>query len=147
VNEYTQWRNFTKVIDKAMLACKTSGHDVLSDFAEISKIVEAGVTSKSMKDYELSRYACYLIVQNSDLRKGLDVRDKILDFVRSTELIANLFRISQTEEKLKCDKIDTAEKANSAHYSVGREVRSAIERIGGNNARRFTDTRKEHCSN
>jgi DNA-damage-inducible protein D len=69
VLEYTQWRNFTKVIDKAMLACKTSGHDVLSDFAEVSKIVEAGATSKPMKDYALSRYACYLIVQNSDPRK------------------------------------------------------------------------------
>ena len=66
VLDYTQWRNFTKVIDKAMIACSNSGHDVIYDFAEVSKIVDAGATSKPVKDYKLSRYACYLIVQNGD---------------------------------------------------------------------------------
>jgi len=67
--DYTQWRNFMKVLDKAMIACSNSGHDVVYDFAEVSKIVDAGATSKPVKDYELSRYACYLIVQNGDPRK------------------------------------------------------------------------------
>ena len=49
----------------------------------------------------------------------------------STELIANLFRISQTEEKLKRDAIDSPENASSVHHAVGREVRAAIERVGG----------------
>ncbi|MBQ6132891.1 MAG: DNA damage-inducible protein D [Lachnospiraceae bacterium] len=214
--EYTQWRNFENVIKRAMIACENSGHSILDDFAEVSKIVEAGATSKPKKDYELSRYACYLIVQNGDPRKqvialgqtyfaiqtyrqeladhynqldedrrrlvvrgdikqwnqllaetahdagvitneefaifqnagymglygGLDVDDihskkklsaeqKILDFMGSTELIANLFRISQTEEKLRKDNIIGAEKATSTHYAVGREVRKAIEKIGG----------------
>ena len=62
-------RNFQKVIDRAMIACENSGHEVTYDFAEVSKIVEAGATSKSIKDYELTRYACYLIVQNGDPRK------------------------------------------------------------------------------
>ncbi|MCL2087478.1 MAG: DNA damage-inducible protein D [Oscillospiraceae bacterium] len=213
---YTQWRNFIKVTDKAMIACKNSGHEVLHDFAEVSKIVESGVAKKSVKDYQLSRYACYLIVQNGDprkevialgqtyfaiqtyrqevrdrfkqldedsrrlvvrgdikqwnqllaqaacdagvitetefaifqnagyvglygglavedihKRKGLDVREKILDFMGSTELIANLFRISQTEEKLKRDKVSTADEANRAHNAVGNEVRAAIKRVGG----------------
>ncbi|MCL1802014.1 MAG: DNA damage-inducible protein D, partial [Eubacteriaceae bacterium] len=57
VLDYTQWRNFTKVIDKAMIACNNSGHDIIYDFAEVSKIVDAGATSKPVKDYELSRYA------------------------------------------------------------------------------------------
>ena len=69
VLDYTQWRNFTRVMDKAMIACSNSGHDVINDFAEVSKIVDAGATSKPVKDYELSRYACYLIVQNGDPRK------------------------------------------------------------------------------
>ena len=56
-------------MDKAMIACKTSGRNVSDDFAEVSKIVEAGATSKPVKDYELSRYACYMIVQNGDPRK------------------------------------------------------------------------------
>lgn len=67
--EYTQWRNFENVIKRAMIACENSGHSILDDFAEVSKIVEAGATSKPKKDYELSRYACYLIVQNGDPRK------------------------------------------------------------------------------
>lgn len=46
----------------------------------------------------------------------------------STELIANLFRILQTEEKLRKDKVEGAEAATKAHYSVGKEVRSAIEK-------------------
>jgi len=67
--EYTEWRNFSKVINRAMIACENSGHDIFSDFVEVNKIVEAGATSKSIKDYELTRYACYLIVQNGDPRK------------------------------------------------------------------------------
>jgi DNA-damage-inducible protein D len=64
-------------------------------------------------------------------RKGLEVGQKILDYMGSTELIANLFRISQTEEKLRKDDVDNAKDATSVHYTVGREVRSAIEKIGG----------------
>lgn len=67
--DYTQWRNFEKVIDRAKIACENSGHNSLHDFADISKIVIAGATHKKVKDYELSRYACYLIVQNGDPRK------------------------------------------------------------------------------
>lgn len=50
-----------------MIACENSGHSVLNDFVEANKIVEAGVTVIPKKDYELSRYACYLIVQNGDI--------------------------------------------------------------------------------
>lgn len=49
----------------------------------------------------------------------------------STELIANLFRISQTEEKLKKDKTATADAANEVHFIVGKEVRGTIVRVGG----------------
>ena len=55
VLDYSQWRNFQKVIDRAMIACENSGHEVAYDFAEVSKIVEAGATRKSIKDYELKR--------------------------------------------------------------------------------------------
>ncbi len=214
--EYAKWENFSKVIVRAMIACENSGHDISNDFPEVRKIVEAGATSKPKKDYELSRYACYLIVQNGDPRKevialgqtyfaiqtyrqevadhfnqldedrrrlvvrgdikqwnqllaetahdagvisneefaifqnagymglygGLDVDDihsrkklevgqKILDYMGSTELIANLFRISQTEEKLRKDRVKGAEAATSIHYNVGKEVRTAIKKIGG----------------
>jgi len=216
VLEYVQWRNFAKVLERAILACKNSGYPVSDHFAEVSKIVEAGATSKPVIDYKLSRYACYLIVQNGDPRKevialgqtyfaiqtrrqevadyfnqldednkrlvirgdikqwnqmlaesahnagvitdeeyaafqnagymglygglkvedihkkkGLKKTDRILDFMSSTELIANLFRISQTEEKLKKDKAATADAANEIHFIVGKEVRGTIERVGG----------------
>ena len=49
----------------------------------------------------------------------------------STELIANLFRISQTDEKLRKDKIQGADNATKVHYNVGKEVRNAIKKIGG----------------
>ena len=52
-----------------MIACENSEHSVNDDFLEVSKIVKAGATSKPIIDYELSRYACYLIVQNGDPRK------------------------------------------------------------------------------
>ena len=56
--DYTQWRNFTGVIKRAMIARENSGHIVFHDFAEVSKIVKVGATNKVVKDYELSRYVC-----------------------------------------------------------------------------------------
>ena len=67
--EYNKWENFHKVIKRAMIACENSGHIIADDFPEVRKIVSAGATSKPVKDYELTRYACYLIVQNGDPRK------------------------------------------------------------------------------
>ena len=214
--EYAKWDNFHKVIKRAMIACENAGHSILDQIPEVGNLVVGGVAPREKVDYELTRYACYLIVQNGDPRKevialgqtyfaiqtyrqeladhfnqldedrrrlvvrgdikqwnqllaetahdagvitneefaifqnagymglygGLDVDDihnrkgltinqKILDYMGSTELIANLFRISQTEEKLRKDHIHGAEKATQTHYAVGREVRNAIEKIGG----------------
>jgi len=63
--------------------------------------------------------------------KGLGVRDKILDFMGSEELVANLFRISQTDSKLTRENIHGADAASDTHYVVGREVRTAIQRVRG----------------
>ncbi|MCB7039959.1 MULTISPECIES: DNA damage-inducible protein D [Eubacteriales] len=216
VLDYNKWENFHKVIKRAMIACENSGYDVVHDFPEVRKIVNAGATTKPILDYELSRYACYLIVQNGDPRKevialgqtyfaiqtyrqevadrfnqldedsrrlvvrgdikqwnqllaetarnagvitaeefalfqnagyvglyggmtvddihkkkGLAIGQKILDYMGSTELVANLFRISQTEEKLRKDEVSDAATATATHHSVGKEVRAAIEKIGG----------------
>ncbi len=214
--DYNKWENFHKVIKRAMIACENSGHSISHDFPEVRKIVPAGATRKPLLDYELTRYACYLIVQNGDPRKevialgqtyfaiqtyrqevadrfnqldedsrrlvvrgdikqwnqllaetahnagvitneefaifqnagyiglyggltvddihekkGLEVGQKILDYMGSTELIANLFRISQTEEKLRKDNVSDANTATIVHHTVGKEVRKAIEEIGG----------------
>jgi len=112
VLEYVEWRNFSKVIDRAMLACRNSGFSIEEHFAEVSKTVEMPIKpkkigfvevnktkneldlgftdlsktknepdlgfadlsktkTKSIVDYKLSRYACYLIVQNGDPRKEI----------------------------------------------------------------------------
>jgi DNA-damage-inducible protein D len=65
-------------------------------------------------------------------RKELNYRQDILDFMGSEELAANLFRITQTDSKLKRDEVDNEYDANSIHYNVGKEVRNSIKRMGGN---------------
>lgn len=217
VLEYTQWRNFLSVIEKAVEACANSGFDVADHFADVSKMIELAKGAKrEIEDIELSRYACYLIVQNADPRKrivalgqtyfavqtrrqelqdefnkldenakrlaireeirdhnkslaeaaqmagvktpqeyavfqnkgyqglygGLGVKEihqrkslkksqKILDHMGSTELAANLFRATQTDEKIRRDKVKGKEKANRTHFVVGKTVRDTIKKLGG----------------
>lgn len=70
VLQYKKWENFSKVIDRAKLACDNSGLSIQDHFPEVRKMVEIGSnTVRELLDYELSRYACYLIVQNGDPRK------------------------------------------------------------------------------
>lgn len=69
--------------------------------------------------------------QGIQRRKGLKAKQQILDHMGSAELAANLFRATQTEEKLRKDKIRSKEAANSTHFEVGRKVRQAIRDIGG----------------
>ena len=72
-----------------------------------------------------------LTVEDIHKKKNLKAKDKILDFMGSEELAANLFRITQTEAKLKRENVKTKEKANNTHYTVGKTVRKAIKDIGG----------------
>ena len=74
---------------------------------------------------------CGMTVDDIHRRKGLAIGQKILDYMGSTELIANLFRISQTEEKLRKDQVSTSDAATAVHYAVGNEVREAIRKIDG----------------
>ena len=64
-------------------------------------------------------------------RKKLRYREDILDNMGSEELADNIFRIAQTDAKLKRDNVDNEYTANSAHYEVGKEVRNSIKRLGG----------------
>lgn len=215
--EYTEWRNFQKLIEKAQTACENSDMAVDECFVEVNKtspMPNGGV--KLIDDYILSRYACYLIVMNGDprkeviavgqtyfavkarqqelidhydelsedqkrlairkemkahnkslaeaaqkagviksydfaifqnygyqglygglgakeihARKGLKENEQILDHMGSTELAANLFRATQTDEKLRRENIRGKEKANQTHYEVGRKVRQTIAELGG----------------
>ena len=64
--EYKEWRLFANIIEKAQAACSQSNNNINSHFGVYSKIVIAGKTTKPIIDYKLSRYACYLIVQNAN---------------------------------------------------------------------------------
>ena len=64
-------------------------------------------------------------------RKGLGKNQNILDYMGSTELAANLFRATQTEEKLRREHIQGKEEANKTHFEVGKKVRQTISELGG----------------
>ena len=89
------------------------------------------------KDYAIFQNYGYMGLYNGlkaqDIkeRKGLKKSQNILDHMGSTELAANLFRATQTEEKLKRDNVKGKEKANATHYQVGKKVREAIDELGG----------------
>ena len=118
-------------------------------------------SQREIADIKLSRYACYLIVMNGDprkevialsktyfaiktcrninglgmkdihKRKGLKKNEQILDHMGATELAANLFRITQTDDKLRRENIKGKEKANETHFAVGKKVRQTIAELGG----------------
>ena len=70
VLEYKRWDKFCNVIENAKIACEKSNYGVTDHFAQAGKMVKIGSrTSRNIMDYKLSRYACYLIVQNADSRK------------------------------------------------------------------------------
>ena len=210
---YKEWRYFASVIEKAQVACSQSNNNINSHFGVNTKIVRAGISSKPVINYKLSRYACYLIVQNANpkfetvalgqtyfaiqtrkmelteeeyaklsedekriyrrqrtrdgnkalyklavakgvknfdkftnagyrglyngataddiaKRKGLRYREEILDYMGSAELVANEFRIVQTEEMLERQKEKSEKIASDTHFRVGREVRDTIKRLG-----------------
>lgn len=70
--EYAEYRNFLPVIEKAKIACEVSGHDIEDHFVHINEIVQLGSkATRQIDNIKLSRYACYLIVQNADPHKQL----------------------------------------------------------------------------
>ena len=70
VIEYTEWRNFSKVLKKAKEACENSGFNVDEQLVEVNKLSKRNNNANvNIQDFKLTRYMCYLIVQNADPSK------------------------------------------------------------------------------
>ncbi len=157
--QYDNYRNFLKVVAKARIACEQSGQAITDHFVEADEMVSIGSGAKrKITDVNLSRYACYLIVQNAGVilpidfaifqdhgyiglygglkakdihaRKELEEGQEILDYMGSDELAANIFRASLTKQKLEREQIKGKVKANHAHNEMGRAVRETIIKTG-----------------
>lgn len=101
--EYKEWRNFLKVIDKAKVACQGSINAVSDHFVEVNKMANIGSgAAREIDDIELSRYACYLIVQNGDPRKKVIALGQSYFAVktRQQELIENFDQLDEDTKRL-----------------------------------------------
>lgn len=102
----------------------------LAEAAQMAGIVD-------QRDYAIFQNKGYqglyggLGVKEIHARKGLKKSQKILDHMGSTELAANLFRATQTDEKLRRENIQGKDAANQTHFNVGRKVRQTIKELGG----------------
>jgi DNA-damage-inducible protein D len=133
VLEYLNFRNFEPVVEKAKEACIKSGHAVADHFAQMRTMVTIGSgAQREIEDCALSRYACHLVIQNADPSKPLvALGQTILEHMGSTELAANLFRATQTEEKSRRENVRHKDQANRIHGEVDRKVRRTIHELGG----------------
>lgn len=103
VLEYAEWRNFNKVIEKAKIACKNAENGVELHFVEVNKtspMPNGG--NKIMQDYQLSRYACYLIVQNGDPNKEVIALGQTYFAVktRQQELLENYPELTENQKRV-----------------------------------------------
>jgi len=101
--EYKQWRRFESVILRAIKACENSGNTISDHFANVGKMVDIGSESqRKVEDYQLSRYACYLIVQNGDPRKEIIALGQTYFAVktRQQELIENYDSMTEDQKRL-----------------------------------------------
>lgn len=141
VLEYKRWDKFCSVIENAKIACEKSNYGVTDHFAQVGKMVKIGSrTSRNIMDYKLSRYACYLIVQNADSRKQVVALGQTYFAVqtRKQELTEKEYDNLTEDEKrfykrslTRKDNISSERAANETHYNIGKNIREVIAKNGG----------------
>ena len=122
--EYTEWRRFKGVINKAIINCKSSNNNILDHFVDADKMVSIGSnTKRNINDYKLSRYACYLIVLNCDPRKKVIALAKTYFAIqtRKQELSEKEYH-ELTEDEKRFYQRDLTKKGN---YSLNIAARNA----------------------
>lgn len=103
VLDYAEWRNFENVIEKAKVACKNSRNKVEDHFVDVNKMIALAKTAeRDVQDYQLSRYACYLIVMNGDPRKEVIAVGQTYFAVktRQQELIDHYDQLGEDQKRL-----------------------------------------------
>ncbi len=146
VLEYTEYRHFLPVIEKAKISCTNSGNEVSDHFEDILEMVVIGSgAERELESIKLSRYACYLIVQNADPSKAVvaqgqtyfAVQTRIAEIKQmeeynalTTEEEQRLF-LREELRKHNSQLADAAKAANQTHYEVGAKVRQTIAELGG----------------
>ena len=138
---YKEWRKFSGVIEKAKTACDNSDINTHDHFVGVDKMVDIGSRAqRKQDDYKLSRYACYLIVQNADSRKKVVALGQTYFAVqtRKQELTEKEYDNLTEDEKrfyqrslTRKDNISSERAANETHYNIGKNIREVIAKNGG----------------
>lgn len=130
VLEYTKWEHFSTVIVKAKEACRVSGNSVSDHFPDVGKMVDIGSGAvREIDDYRLSRYACYLIVQNGDPRKEVIAVGQTYFAVktRQQELIDGYDRLSEEQKRLAIRREMTTHNKSLAEAAKDAGVETALD--------------------
>lgn len=135
IQEITQLDNYNALNSeeekRLFLRNELKRHNIqLADAAKDAGVIQS-IDYAIFQDHGYKGLYGGLAAKDIHAKKGLKKSHKILDHMGSTELAANLFRATQTEEKLRREKIEGKDKANKAHYEVGSKVRQTIQELGG----------------
>ena len=122
--KYKEWRKFNGVIDKAKISCDLSKYNVYDHFVQADKMVQIGSkTKRLLKDYHLSRYACYLITQNGDSRMEIIALAQTYFAIqtRKQELLEEKYKKLSEDEK----RIIERNKVRKENYNLNQAAKKA----------------------